>query len=71
MIRRLEDADEDEREKEPRSTFVLYSLRTHQMMKMLSMPGLSLTFVPNELFIEIVHLSFFLSFLLIHGSSFL
>ncbi|KIM42507.1 hypothetical protein M413DRAFT_444245 [Hebeloma cylindrosporum] len=49
----LEDADEDEREELARSTFVLYSLRTHQVMKMLSMPGLSSTFVPNELFIVI------------------
>jgi len=31
-----EDAGADEREEEPRSTFVLYSLRTHQVMKMLS-----------------------------------
>ena len=55
---RLEDVDEDEREEEPRSTFVLYSLRTHQVMKILSMSGLSSTFVPNELFIVIVRLSF-------------
>jgi len=65
MIHRLEDADEDEREEEPRSTFVLYSLRTHHVMKMLSMPGLSSTFVPNELFIVIV--SFIFSIILINS----
>ena len=55
---RLEDADEEEREAEPHFTFVLCSLRTHQVMKMFSMSGLSSTFVPNELFIVIVRLSF-------------
>jgi len=59
-ISRLEDADEDEREEAPHSTFVLYSLRTHQVVKMLSMPGLSSSFVPNEYFIAIVR--FFYSF---------
>jgi hypothetical protein len=54
----MEDAGADEREEEPRSTFVLYSLRTHEVMKMLSMPGLSSTFVPNELFIVTVRSSF-------------
>jgi hypothetical protein len=55
---RLEDADENEREEEPRSNFVLYFLRTHQVMKIPPMPGLSSTFVANELFIAIVRLSF-------------
>jgi hypothetical protein len=58
LVCRLEDADADEREEEPRSTSVLYSLPTHQVMKMVSMSGLSSTLVPNELFIIIVRSSF-------------
>jgi hypothetical protein len=53
MPHRLEDADEDEHEEESRSIFVLYSLRTHQVVKMLSMPGLSSSFIPNEHFIGV------------------
>jgi hypothetical protein len=51
----------DEREEEPRSTFVLYSLRTNQLMKMLSMPDLSSTYAPDELFIVILRSSFLIN----------
>jgi hypothetical protein len=36
LVCRSEDADAGVHEEEPRSTFVLYSLRTNQVMKMLS-----------------------------------
>ncbi|KAF8952387.1 hypothetical protein BDZ97DRAFT_1930866 [Flammula alnicola] len=48
----MESVDEDEREHEPRSTFVLYSLRKHQVVKLLSLSGLASTFIPNELFVS-------------------
>ncbi|KAJ3488016.1 hypothetical protein NLJ89_g11658 [Agrocybe chaxingu] len=49
----MDSSDEDERELEPRSTFVLYSLRRHQLVKRLTLPGLASSFTPNEHFIII------------------
>lgn len=55
---RMESEDTDERELEPRSTFVIYSLRTHQVVKLLPLPGLAHSFVPNENFVVIVSAAF-------------
>ena len=52
--RRLESADEDEREQAAQSVFVVYSLRTHQIVKMRPLHGFSSTFIANEKFIVIV-----------------
>jgi hypothetical protein len=46
--------DENEREEEAQSVFVVYSLQTHQVVKMRPMPGLASDFKANQNFIVIV-----------------
>ncbi|KAF8972029.1 hypothetical protein BDZ97DRAFT_2070664 [Flammula alnicola] len=58
----MQSADEDEREHEPRSTFVLYSLRKHQVVKLLPLSGLASTFIPNDLFVVIASILYFFAF---------
>lgn len=57
-VYRLESADEDEREQEAQSVFVVYSLRTHQIAKMRPLHGFASTFIANENFIIIVRTNF-------------
>ncbi|KAF8166691.1 hypothetical protein BJ912DRAFT_889225 [Pholiota molesta] len=49
----LESVDENEREHEAQSVFVVYSLQTHQVVKMRPMPGLASDFKANQNFIVI------------------
>lgn len=56
-MRRMQSADQDERDQEPRSTFVLYSLRTYPVVKLVPLPGLGHMFEANEYFVIIVCIS--------------